>query len=319
VAFPNFGPAPDIRLPMRTVDRPFPDGRLERPCMQTPLKDIVFEMRSLEPFPGVAARVMELAGRPDVVPSDVIALVQTDAGITSKVLKLCNSAYFGFQREIASMHEAGNRLGVTTLVNLVMTSSAGKYFRDYGGASADALARLWKRSVATAIMARLVAQKHRRCDPEQAYTAGLLQNIGSMVLERHMSDARFAIRAVAKSGCTVIEAEKRTLGLHHAEIGARLCTKWGLPELLVDTIRYHHAPEMATVNKLLAATSHLAEHLTDTLLAQEQPAGPGQDPELLYDLAPVALQVTHVTERDFEGLQERLRSELERASEFLDG
>ncbi|MEZ6013914.1 MAG: HDOD domain-containing protein [Planctomycetota bacterium] len=284
--------------------------------MQTPLKDIVFEMRSLEPFPGVAARVLELAGKADVVPGDVIELVQTDAGITSKVLKLCNSAYFGFQREIASMHEAGNRLGVTTLVNLVMTSSAGKYFRDYGGASADAQARLWKRSVATAIGARLVAQKHRKTDPEQAYTAGLLENIGTMVLERHMEDARFAIRAVAKSGCTMIEAEKRTLGLHHAEIGARLCTKWGLPDVLVDTIRYHHMPENATVDKPLAATSHLAEILTDralTLLSPEE-----SDLELTYDLSPSALQLTGLREPDFPPLIERLTQELERAKEFLD-
>lgn len=287
--------------------------------MQTPLKDIVFEMRSLEPFPGVATRVLELAGRPDVVPGDVIQLVQTDAGITAKVLKLCNSAYFGFQRDIASMHEAGNRLGLTTLVNLVMTSSAGKYFRDYGGASADAQARLWKRSVATAISARLVAQKHRRTDPEQAYTAGLLENIGTMVLERHMGDARFAIRAVAKSGCTVIEAEKRTLGLHHAEIGARLCTKWGLPEVLINTIRFHHAPEVAGNDKLLAATAHLAEHLTDMTLAIDSPPAPGEDPDLTYDLSPSALQLTNLRESDFPPLQDRLRAELERAKEFLDG
>lgn len=287
--------------------------------MQTPLKDIVFEMRSLEPFPGVATRVLELAGQPDVVPGDVIKLVQTDAGITSKVLKLCNSAYFGFQRDIASMHEAGNRLGLTTLVNLVMTSSAGKYFRDYGGASAQSQERLWRRSVATAIAARIVAKKHRRTDPEQAYTAGLLENIGSMVLARHMGDARFAIRAVAKSGCTVIEAEKRTLGLHHAEIGARLCTKWGLPEVLINSIRYHHAPETAGGDKLLAATAHLAEHLTDTMFAIDSPNAPGDEADLTYDLAPTALQLTNLSADDLFPLQDQLRAELERAKDFLTG
>lgn len=287
--------------------------------MQTPLKDIMFEMRSLEPFPGVAARVLDLASRPEVVPSEVIALVQTDPGITSKVLKLCNSAYFGFQREIASMHEAGNRLGVTTLVNLVLTSSAGKYFRDYGGATEEAQAYLWRRSVATAIMARLIAQKHRRCDPEQAYTAGLLENIGNMVLVRHLTDARFAIRAVAKSGCTVIEAEKRTLGLHHAEIGARLCTKWGLPNVLVDTIRFHHCPEAATVDKTLAATAHLAEILTDRVLYAERAPESPDEAELVYELSPASQQLTQLRESEFEGLMQHLASELERAKEFLDG
>lgn len=287
--------------------------------MQTPLKDIVMEMRSLEPFPGVAARVLEISGQPDVVPGDVIQLVQTDAGITSKVLKLCNSAYFGFQREIASMHEAGNRLGLTTLVNLVMTSSAGKYFRDYGGASADAQARLWRRSVATAISARLVAQRHRRTDPEHAYTAGLLENIGAMILERHMGDARFAIRAVASTGCSMIEAERRTLGLHHAEIGARLCTRWGLPESLISTIRFHHAPEAADGAKVLAATAHLAEHLTDMTFASdaESASESGLGSELAYELSPAALQLTGLREDDLLALQDPLRAELERAKDFL--
>ena len=102
-----------------------------------------------------------------------------------------------------------------------------------------------------------------RTDPEQAYTAGLLANIGLMVLERHMDDARFAIRAVAQSGVAMIEAEKRTLGMHHAEVGARLATRWGLPEILVDTIRNHHTMARATVDPRLTGTAHIADILTN--------------------------------------------------------
>ena len=119
--------------------------------MHVPLKDLMYEMRSLEPFPGVAARVLEVAGRDEVVPSELIELVQTDPGITSKVLKLCNSAYYGFQREIAALHEAGNLRGVTTLVNLVLTSSAGKYFRDYGSAKGHSMESRWEQCVSNAI------------------------------------------------------------------------------------------------------------------------------------------------------------------------
>ena len=192
--------------------------------MHIPLKDLMFEMRSLEPFPGVATRVLELAARNDVVPSELIELVQTDPGITSKVLKLCNSAYYGFQREIASLHEAGNLLGVTTLVNLVLTSSAGKYFKS-GGAPGGATEKRWEQCVANAIGARIIAARHGKVDPERAYTAGLLENIGHLVLDRFLDSSMATIQAVAVSGTDLIDAEKKVLGMHHAEIGARLTTR----------------------------------------------------------------------------------------------
>ena len=132
--------------------------------MQGTLKDIVSEIRSLEPFPGVALKVLELSGQKDVVPNELISIIQTDAGLTGKVLKLCNSAYYGFQREIASLQEAGNLLGVQTLVNLVLTSSTNRYFRDYGGAEDDASERLWRNSVATAIAARMIASRDDKVD-----------------------------------------------------------------------------------------------------------------------------------------------------------
>ena len=103
--------------------------------MATQLKNIVADMRSLAPFPTVATSVLALASNDETVPEDLVTLIQTDPGLTGKVLKLCNSAYYGFQREIASLHEAGNMLGVRTLTNLVLTSSAGNYFQDHGKAT----------------------------------------------------------------------------------------------------------------------------------------------------------------------------------------
>ncbi|MDB4538595.1 HDOD domain-containing protein, partial [bacterium] len=233
--------------------------------MHVPLKDLMFEMRSLEPFPGVAARVLEVAGQEEVVPSELIELVQTDPGITSKVLKLCNSAYYGFQREIASLHEAGNLLGVTTLVNLVLTSSASKYFRDYGSAKDRSMENRWEQCVSNAIGARLKARRHMKVDPDRAYTAGLLENIGHLVLDRFLDEAIDEIRGMALSGTDLIEAERQVLGLHHAEIGARLTARWSLPEVLVEVIRHHHEPELAGSDAALAATIHLAEILTQDL------------------------------------------------------
>ena len=90
------------------------------------LRSLVTDMRSIAPFPHVASTVLSLAAKPGVVPEQLIEVIQTDPGLTGKVLKLCNSAYYGFQREIASLEEAGNMVGVRTLTNLVLTSCSGR-------------------------------------------------------------------------------------------------------------------------------------------------------------------------------------------------
>ena len=279
--------------------------------MDTPLKDLMFEMRSLEPFPGVAARVLEVAGREDVVPSELIELVQTDPGITSKVLKLCNSAYYGFQREIASLHEAGNLLGVSTLVNLVLTSSAGRYFRDYGSARDRSMESRWEQCVSNALGARLIARRHGRVDPERAYTAGLLENIGHLVLDRFLDDALERVRELARSGTDLIDAEREVLGLNHAEIGARLSARWSLPEVLVDVIRHHHDPDLAGEDAALAATIHLAEILTQEVLATDGDGAPR------YSTCPRALELTGLDADELLELSGALTEEMARARDFV--
>ena len=281
--------------------------------MHVPLKDLMFEMRSLEPFPGVAARVLEVAGRDEVVPSELIELVQTDPGITSKVLKLCNSAYYGFQREIASLHEAGNLLGVTTLVNLVLTSSAGKYFRDYGSAKGPSMESRWEQCVSNAIGARLIARRHGKVDPDRAYTAGLLENIGHLVLDRFLDETIDEIRGMALSGTDLIEAERQVLGLHHAEIGARLSTRWSLPDVLVEVIRHHHDPELAGADAALAATIHLAEILTQDLAKSEGST------DLRYSINAAALDLTGLQFGHLTELSEELQAEMLRAKDFVNG
>lgn len=147
--------------------------------MPTVLADLLEDIKSIEPLPQVATRAMQLSGREDVVPRDLVDLIQTDPGVTAKVLKLCNSALYGFQREIASLPEAGNLLGVQTLVNLVLTSCTGRYLRDYGYSDPEAALRLPEQSIATAFGASSALRvRTHRSERNRAYTAGLLENIG---------------------------------------------------------------------------------------------------------------------------------------------
>ena len=279
--------------------------------MAQALQDILEEIKSLEPLPQVALRVLSLSAREDVVPSELVAVIQTDAGVTAKVLKLCNSAYYGFRREIASLPEAGNLLGCSTLVNLVLTACAGRYFRDYGRGDARRARASWERSVSTAIASGLLARRQQGVDRNRAYTIGLLQNVGQLVLERFLPEQSSALQAAMAGGMERLQAERAVLGLDHAEIGARLAERWNFPELLVDTIRHHHAPREAAVDPLLTSIAHLAEIVSQRL--QRAAVDDGR----LYELQASALGVYGISREDFDALEETLRAEVERACELV--
>ncbi len=273
-------------------------------------RDILHDIRCLEPFPEVALRVLHLSSREDVVPADLVAVIQTDPGLTAKVLKLCNSAYYSFQREIATLTEAGNLLGTATLASLVLTSCSSRYFRDYGGAEGGLVSQ-WERSLASALAARIVASLRHEIDVERAYTAGLLQNIGSLVLERFARDQRQAVLTEVEQGVPLIEAERRVLGLSHAEIGARLATRWNFPEVLIDSIRYHHQPELAVVDPSLVAAMHIGESLCWSV-------GYGQGlGEVSYGVLPSVVAQVGLDGALLSGLKRLLVGEIRRAQDLV--
>jgi HD-like signal output (HDOD) protein len=275
------------------------------------IHDLLAAIQSLEPLPQVASRVMEIASHDDVVPRDLVGVIETDAAVTGKVLKLCNSAYYGFRREIGSLPEAANLLGVTTLVNLVLTSCSGRYFRDYGQGDAETATRLWEESVVDAIASSLIARHAGRLDKNRAYTIGLLQNVGHLVVARHARSSALLVQNEVSRGVSLLDAETSILGMHHAEIGARLAERWNLPEGLVDAIRNHHTPELSRLDPRMAGATHLGEMATHSFLFGVPLE---QDP---YGLSVGALALTGIDREAFERMGEVLAADLERAREFL--
>lgn len=273
--------------------------------------EILSQIKSLEPFPDVALRVVQLSTQEDVVPEELIAVIETDPGLTAKVLKLCNSAYYGFQREIASMRDAGNLLGVKALVNLVVTSSASRYFRNYGALIDNAQTTLWERSVANGLASRLLASLRHEVDTERAYTAGLLQNIGHIVLERFLHKEREQIAQELGGGAQLLEAEQHVLGLHHAELGARLATRWNFPDELVDAIRFHHQPERAEEESALTDVMHLAESLTWSVGYGEGFEGRS------YGVSKSCIERGGVNKANFDAMKSMLTREITRAKDLV--
>jgi HD-like signal output (HDOD) protein len=280
--------------------------------MPRPIQEILKDIQSLEPLPAVGLKVLELSEKADLVPGELTELIQTDSALTAKVLKLSNSVLYGCTRQIASIHEAGTRLGTRVLTNLVLTGCAARHFRDYGGQDPKSARRAWELSVANAISASLLASISGAVERHRAYTAGLLQDIGQMVLERHFRREHVAIEAEMARGADLITAEKAVLGLSHADVGARLAARWNLPEVLVDTILCHHEPERARCDPLLASFVHLGNQVV-----QSCGANAGDDGLRAYALHDSALVASGFDAIALASVEERLILELSRAEELL--
>jgi putative nucleotidyltransferase with HDIG domain len=188
--------------------------------------------------------------------------------MTAKILQLVNSAFFGIRRRIASPIDAASYLGLETIQSLVLSVQAFSQFDSArsGGLSVE---RIWSHSMMTAAMAKRIAgleQAHKGM-MDEAFTAGLLHDIGRLVLGSSLPEEYQT--AVAHSGeeeGRLCEYESQELGATHAEVGAYLLGLWGLPDSIVEAVALHHRPRDAaqTAFSLLTAV-HAAEAMEPKL------------------------------------------------------
>ena len=166
--------------------------------------------------------------------------------LVGKVLKFANSAFYGFPRRIDSLKEAIIILGLDTLKSIVLAvSTVDILTRDaegYGLASGE----LYTHALCCAMFARKLSKKINKKNRERYFIAGLLHDVGKLLLEPYTRKHYNEIRNCVQNGdLTLAEAERRVLEFDHAFVGARLAEKWNLPEALVAMIEFHHDPAAA--------------------------------------------------------------------------
>jgi putative nucleotidyltransferase with HDIG domain len=179
--------------------------------------------------------------------ADVADRLSRDEGLVLRVLKLANSAYYGMPRRVSSVTEAISYLGYRTVKSIVLAASVFQHMdRPLTGYALDR-GDLWHHSLAVAASARHIAGKipgRKTVDPEEAYIAGMLHDIGKIVLNDYI---RFGygliVKIVEDQQRPFMEAEREVLGFDHAEVGAQLIEQWQLPQAFVSVARYHHEPE----------------------------------------------------------------------------
>lgn len=209
-------------------------------------------VRDLPSLPDVVNKIMEILVQPNANASEVAKLVTYDPGLTSKVLRMVNSAAYGFQRQISSVQHAIMILGFGTVRGVVLSASIFDLFEGKKGDEGIDPTEFWKHSLNTAVAAKLLAEKWKIPYADDAFSAGMLHDIGKMVLDYycHKEYAKVLEDAwrcqMPYHGSNFLELEQHILKIDHAEIGYQVAIKWKMPAAFVDVIRYHHAPQQAT-------------------------------------------------------------------------
>lgn len=232
---------------------------------KTRYQRIIQDLGQIPTMPTIAARVMQIVNDPHSSAEDVAKFISRDVALTSKVLRLANSAFYGIPRTISSVNSAIVILGFNTIRSLVLSASVLKVFPAKPGLVSFDRKAFWKHSFMVGIASRMVAQiyrKKRLVDMETAFSAGLLHDVGKLILEQYSNEEYLPVLKAAKEKrIPLVMAEKSMLGLTHADVSGMLVDKWQMPNELRGPIVYHHGPGEEKVSQELASIIHFANHL----------------------------------------------------------
>lgn len=279
------------------------------------MDEIMSRVGEIQPLPGTVMHLIGVINDPKSTVNDIVDTIRYDQALTTRMLRMCNSAYFGMSREVESLEDAMRLLGTLKVIQLLMAIHTGALLnRGQEGYGLEP-GVLWRQSVATALAASLFAERTRPHNPSLAFTAGLLHDIGKVVLNEHVAeDFGQIVSQVNEQEISFLEAERLVLGFTSTEIGARLAEAWELPDTIVRCIRYHRTPGELDPPDALVDTVYLA-----TCVCMLCGIGLGTD-GLAYRADPRVMDRYRLKENDLEVIGAQMLIELKRVeSLFADG
>jgi putative nucleotidyltransferase with HDIG domain len=230
------------------------------------LEQLVDEVRDLPlTVSDVLAQVITECDNADASVSSLARIMAADQALAAMVLKLANSAYYGYARRIESLPDAVVLLGFASVKNLAITASITRLLATDKDDLSEIRQGIFEHSLATAVGARILGRT-RRVSGEKAFVAGLLHDLGLIILVCYAKDRFRTLRAASEErGVSIEDVEEEILGFTHAELGARVAAEWQFPPALCDALRHHHAPQLAESDRTLSHAVHLADWVAKRL------------------------------------------------------
>ncbi len=238
------------------------------------LEDILASAEDLPPFPDIIWKVMPLIQRMAPV-SEIEAVIRYDQAITTRVLTLSQSAYYGRRYGITTLRDAIIVLGGQTLLQVIMTACSASYFQARISGHDSRENRLWQHSVGAALMAEILAKRLKQRRTLTIFTAALLHDIGKTVLDRYLKVHLHAtLTDFGEEGLDILDAERTALGIDHQKLGEIIASRWRFPPEVVAAIGYHHTPMKVTDHRDITTTVYMANCLVKRLDSGAEAADP---------------------------------------------
>lgn len=238
---------------------PLTGGRRIHPAIE-PFFQKLGELCTL---PAIAEKVIQVAEDDASDADDLLAVIEQDTAVATRLMQVVNSAFCGLRNPVGDLKTAVTLLGVDRVRNLALTVSIGGQFSCVTPVGELDPARLWDHSVCVATMARRASQQSGLGNPDEAYLAGLLHDLGLLFISQHLQPLVPRVLARTATGLSLTEAEQQVMAFDHAQLGAYVAWRSQLPERIVAAIDYHHEPFVASAEghdlaQLVAVANYLA-------------------------------------------------------------
>lgn len=263
--------------------------------MKDNIKSFLGNNISMPAMPNIMIRALKIIKDEKTGIKELSQVISYDQALSTKVLKLVNSAYYGFPQQITSINKALTLLGMTQAKNIIISQAMKPMMTSQGGKE------LWVHSIKCGIACEYLAKKLRTMDPHEAFIVGFLHDIGKVLLNLKNPAMYMKVKYLVSKGADIIDTENMFFGIDHAELGLKLAKEWQLPILITNCIKYHHNPHQSSI-KNVAMLVYIADKIV-----QDKPKSPILNLEIM--------KTSNINlEEDVEIIREKV---LEEANELL--
>jgi len=224
------------------------------------IQEMLKEIKLLKPMPQIAGRIMKIVEDPKSSLGDVAELIMYDPSLTANILKMCNSVFFSLPRKVDSVQEAISMMGLDQIVDLVLLKGGAENLKKGQDGYGLHEGELWRHAVSSAIIAKDLGEKKESKNKHLLFTAALLKDIGKVILDRYVSESMIKITGLVQSEkYSFGEAEKKVIGINHAELGGIVAKMWGFSPKMIFMITNHHLTDKSARKDPDTAIIYLAD------------------------------------------------------------
>lgn len=282
------------------------------------IRSEIDQINEIVPFPTVIAEILAALGKDDVATQKITQLIESDTALTVNILRAANAPYYGIRGYVKNVGSAITLIGLEETSRLLLTYHMKQRLIYLNMQQWGSLDLLWKHSVSTATLSRVIASHFKLKTGEKEFTAGLLHDMGKLVLIQYFPDSITVTEQMIKElAMHDVEAERQTLAISHTEIGGQLGEKWSLPPEYIEVMECHHEAGDATNDLLLTAVVRFADLLCEQWGhgIGEQPPGFSIDEDACWKILVNAVPL--LRERTAFEVSQELMAEFEKSKELV--